>query len=343
MPQQRPRAAAFRLTQAALAPAAVLAYPYFVGKLLIRSRASGVSATAVSSLYARHMQHRLGTRPDETATRLLSALPGVSRGALCLVTLPTRAAHRITGHVPPVYRYPYTGTPPLTHHAAARTTYYDDAVAKHLDGARGLRQLVVLGAGFDTRAHRADRDSPVRFFEVDTPATQALKRGLLRRTGMDRPGVTYVPVDFLAQDWWQSLVAAGFEPAGPALFLWEAVTMYLDMRSVEGTLDRIASAAPGSVVAFDYFSADTLRSRGPFMRYARAAARFVGEPLAYGLETSAPAGRHMAAVLGGHGLVLAEHRPIGTGVPGGPPPAGFVIATVPDVAGTRNRIPDRRR
>lgn len=70
--------------------------------------------------------------------------------------------------------------------------------------------------------------------------------------------------------------------------------MYLDGASVEGTLRRIAATAPGSVVAFDYFSAEAITSRSPFLRYARAAAAFAGEPLTFGIDNTPPAGARAA-------------------------------------------------
>lgn len=113
---------------------------------------------------------------------------------------------------------------------------------------------------------------------------------MLKKAGLATHLSVYVPADFQATtDWYENLVAAGFDPSRPAFFLWEAVTMYLDRAAVEDTLRRIAGTAPGSVVAFDYFSAETFTSGSPFMRYARAAAKFVGEPLTLGIYNTPPA------------------------------------------------------
>jgi len=318
-------AAAFRLVQAGLFPAAALAYPVFVVRFLRSSRRRGTSATASASLYTRCMQDRLGTRRDDLAARLLLRMPGVSRGALAVLTAPTLVAHRLTGHVPAIYRYPYQGVPPLRHQSAARTTFYDAALARHLDGTE---QLVVLGAGFDTRAHRLPGGASVRCFEVDEPRTQDLKRALLRASGAAPDAAVHVPVDFLAEDWWERLVAAGFDPGRRSFFLWEAVTMYLDREAVETTLRRIAGTAEGSAVAFDFFSAEVVGSPSLFMRYARAATAFTGEPLRFGLDTSPPARQRVAGFLGGLGLALEEYRAFGPGTGGRPDAAGFAVAVV---------------
>lgn len=322
----------FRVAQAAMAPVAIVAYPAFVWRLLRRSRVAGVSATVAASLYTRYMQHHLGTRSDDPAARLLAALPGVPRTALAMVTAPTLLAHRITGHVPRLYRYPYTGPPPLAHQPAARTTFYDAALAREMGG---VRQLVVLGAGLDTRADLLPRGGRLRCFEVDRAPTQALKLDLMRRVGLDPNRTIRVSVDFRTDDWFERLTRAGFDPALPTFYLWEAVTMYLDPRTVEATLERVAAAAPGSVLAFDYFSAATIGSRDPLMAYARAAARCAGEPLTYGLETAPPSREAVSRFLEARGLVLREHRTFGRESAGRAAPAGFVVAAVPEGSGRR--------
>jgi methyltransferase (TIGR00027 family) len=316
---------AFRLLQAGLVPVAVPGYVVFVVRLLRSSRRSDVSATVLASLYTRYMQHRLRTRDDEPAATLLQGIPAVCHPALALVTAPTLAAHRLTRHVPRIYRYPYEGTPPLSHQAAARTTFYDAALARHL---RTVDQLVVLGAGLDTRSYTLPPGTPVQCFELDTATTQAFKRSLLAHTGLPTTGVSYVPVDFRTENWLEKAIEAGFDPTRPSFYLWEAVTMYLNLEAVQRTLSAVASTAEGSVVAFDYFATETLRSRSVFMRYARAATRFVGEPLTFGLDTTAPTRERITAFLAPWGLVPEEHRVFGRSTRRHPAPAGFITAVL---------------
>ena len=163
-------AGVFRLLQLAWLPIALIGYVPFVLKLVRFSRTAGVSATTLASLYTRWMQHSLGTRRDAPAVRLLLVFPNVSPLGLILTTGGTLLAHRATGFVPRIYRYPYEGDPPMAHQSAARTTFFDAALARHLSD---LEQLVLLGADLDTRAYRMpDR---IHCFEVDTPQTQHLK------------------------------------------------------------------------------------------------------------------------------------------------------------------------
>jgi methyltransferase (TIGR00027 family) len=320
-----PAAALFRVIQAALLPVGTVGYLLAVPKLLLYSRRTAVSATILASLYARYMEHRLGTRPDEPAARLMKVMPNVARLGFALETTPTMAAHLLTGHVPRIYRYPYPGTPPLHHHASARTSFYDTAFHRHLPG---IDQLVILGAGFDTRVYRLAPENSVRCFEIDQPRTQTFKITMLKDAGLATSLATYVAADFETEDWFEKLVAAGYDPARPTFFLWEGVTMYLDRGSVEATLRRIAGTAPGGVVAFDYFSTTIINSSSLFLRYSRAVTKFIGEPITFGIDNSPPARERAAEFVAAFGLSLEEHRNIGTETLGRPAPAGFVTAVV---------------
>ena len=149
----------FRIIWIIWLPLGTIGLVFFIVRLVAYSRRSGRSATVLASLYSRWMQHSLGTRLDEPAARLTMALPQHAPPAWA-----TLVAHRLTGYVPKVYRYPYEGVPSMSHHAAARTTFYDVALERHL---AGIGQLVILGAGFDTRSYRVP--ARVRCFEIDTP------------------------------------------------------------------------------------------------------------------------------------------------------------------------------
>jgi methyltransferase (TIGR00027 family) len=315
----------FRIIQAALLPVGAAGYLAAVPKLLRYSRRTGVSATLFASLYTRYLQHRLGTRLDEPVARLMRVMPNVSRPGFGLVTAPTRVGYSLTRYVPRIYRYPYPGEAPLRHQQTARTSFYDAALRRHLPG---IDQLVILGAGFDTRAFRLPPEARVRCFEIDKPGTQAFKTRMLKDAGLATDLASYVPADFATEDWFGKLVAAGFDPDRPAFFLWESVTMYLDRESVEGTLRRIAATASGSVVAFDYFSEKIIASRSLFMRYARATARYAGEPLTFGIDTTPPAEERAAEFVEILGLTLEEHRNFGSETRRRHAPAGFVTAVV---------------
>lgn len=316
----------YRAIQLVLLPPAVIGYIFFVIKLVVYSRRTGSSATVLASLYTRYMQHLIGTRRDVPALRLMRVMPCVSQLALAFVTLPTVMAHRVTGYIPKLYRYPYPGEATMQHQPVARTTFYDMAVQQHLAHSD---QLVMLGAGFDTRAYRLPANADVHCFEIDAPETQAFKRAMLEQAGVDTTGVAFVAADFELADWLEKLVAAGFDPDKPSMFTWESVTMYLERQAVESTLRKIAGMAPGTAIAFDYFSAELLESQTLFMRYSRAMIKLTGEPWKFGIDNTPPARDRVAEFLEQCGLVMEEQRNFGPETAGQRPPAGFAIAVVP--------------
>jgi methyltransferase (TIGR00027 family) len=318
-------ATVFRVIQIILLPIGAVGYVPFVVTLIAYSRRTGVSATVLASLYTRYMQHKLSTRRDETAMQLMMVMPNVPQLGLRLSTAPTLVAHRLTGYVPRIYRYPYEGVPPMQHQSAARTTFYDEALERHL---ADVDQFVILGAGFDTRSYRLSAEARVRCFEVDAPKTQAFKREMLQKAGVDATRVTYVPADFEQEDWFEKLVDAAFKPDTPSFFLWEAVTMYLHREAVESALRKIAQTAHGTVVAFDYLSDELIASQSFFMRYARVVLNATSEPWHFGLDNTPPARNHVAAFLASCGLTLEEQRNFGRETGRKRAVAGFATATV---------------
>ena len=135
---------------------------------------------------------------------------------------------------------------------AVRTAYLDAHVS-HWTGEHGFGQVVILGAGMDTRAARLAADG-VTFFEVDHPATQAYKRERLAELdGYPVDAATYTSCNFETEDFLDRLVAEGFDAGAPAIIVWEGVVPYLTQEAVRGTLSRIASGCdPRTVVTFDY-------------------------------------------------------------------------------------------
>jgi methyltransferase (TIGR00027 family) len=139
-----------------------------------------------------------------------------------------------------------------------RTRFIDDCVREGV--AAGLRQLVLLGAGFDSRGLRMREvvEADVRVYEIDVPAQLDRKRRALAKAGVRVPArVTDVPYDFHGDDLERELTAAleakGFRPGAGAMFVWEGVIGYIDMGAVDRTLRFVASAGgPGTRLAFTY-------------------------------------------------------------------------------------------
>ena len=160
---------------------------------------------------------------------------------------------------------------------AARSRFSEETLAACV--ARGVRQVVVLGAGLDTFSLR-NPHAGIRVFEVDYPATQDWKRERLEQAGLAVPDtLTFAPVDFERQSLADGLAAAGFRADRSAFFQWLGVVPYLTREAISQTLDFIAGV-PESEVVFDYgepFENYAEERRANVMAVAeRAAAR--GEP-----------------------------------------------------------------
>jgi methyltransferase (TIGR00027 family) len=149
--------------------------------------------------------------------------------------------------------------------------------------------VLILGAGFDSRAWRLPGMDRVRVFELDHPATQAAKQRVLRRGGSQPAHVTFVPVVFGSDDPARALPAAGFTAEAPALVLWEGVTNYLDREAVDATFGLLARMlGSGSPVLFTYVDAGMLDGSAVFegAQTTMRAVRRVGEPLTFGFVPS---------------------------------------------------------
>jgi methyltransferase (TIGR00027 family) len=169
---------------------------------------------------------------------------------------------------------------------AVRCRYMDDLLKESL--STGIAQVVILGAGFDSRAYRfGELLRGVKVFEVDHPATQKGKIEKLNRIfGRVPEYISYVPIDFQTEDLGK-LISSGYVPSKKTLFIWEGVIQYLTADAVDQTLAFVAQqSAPGSSIVFDYLYASALHAeekRGEIERMSRAR-RFTGEGLIFGIE-----------------------------------------------------------
>jgi len=143
--------------------------------------------------------------------------------------------------------------PGLTEYMIARTAYFDGLFVDALK--REFPQIVLMGAGYDTRAYRfAELNRGTKIFELDIAPTQNQKKTYLKKARIDIPqNVKLVPIDFNNEALGDVLEKAGFDVLEKALFIWEGVTYYLDAESVDATLNFVSgSAHPDSILAFDY-------------------------------------------------------------------------------------------
>jgi methyltransferase (TIGR00027 family) len=220
--------------------------------------------------------------------------------------------------------------PEMVRSVNLRTRYFDAALEEAL--ALNIRQIVILGAGFDSRGYRfADRFGNARFFEVDQPSTQEYKKLRVKEIfGALPPQVRYVPVDFTKDDLLAQLTKGGYAEQDPTLFIWEGVTYYLPERAVRDTLRFVRDhAAPRSRIAFDYVVSGHHKIDNPNTTMARW-----GEPFVFGFP-----GERASEYLRREGLEVVSdetpfeylHRlfPLAAKREGRPDGGGYCTAAVP--------------
>jgi len=190
---------------------------------------------------------------------------------------------------------PETAVPSI----AIRTRFFDDAVRASV--ARGVRQIVLLGAGLDTRAYRLDLPRAVRWFEVDRGPVLDHKRAVLAAA---QPTVqrAEVPGDACAPEAFAALHAAGLARDAPALWVAEGLLCFLSPDEVRALFAHVRESSPAGEVLFDVPSLACVEARGDF---ARAGGALHRRGLCFG--TDDPAG--LARSMGLDASVVHEGHP----------------------------------
>jgi methyltransferase (TIGR00027 family) len=177
--------------------------------------------------------------------------------------------------------------PGAANSVVARTRYIDDYLMQCI--ADGMEQLVILGAGYDSRAYRFDElKAKVRVFEVDHPNTQKAKIQKVKEIFGSLPSnVTYVGLDLDKRKLGEGLLESGYDKSKKTLFIWEGVTVYIIPEAVDETLAFVAgNSGKGSSIIFDYAfqSAFDAASENGDARKWREAYERRGEPPKFALK-----------------------------------------------------------
>lgn len=183
-----------------------------------------------------------------------------------------------------------------------RTRYFDDRLDEQL--ARGCRQVVILGAGLDTRAARK-RSPGVDYFEIDDPSTVSFKQARLAERGIDAP-TNFIAGNHVAAGVLPLLETNGFRCDLPSFFIWEGNTMYLTEADAKKVLRDLKARVRQFAISFDYMDkavvARTTGERGTTGFVERFAA--MGAPWHYGIDD-------LDAVAAETGLTVADAMTLG--------------------------------
>jgi methyltransferase (TIGR00027 family) len=262
------------------------------------------------------VQKRIETTTSRTAewtclSRALSSLETARkcyRGDDSIAVLLLPKFLRLLLHIPWAKSYFSRVAAPqgMYEYVIARTKYID-AVFKEVLADR-FEQILIFGAGFDTRALRfQEAAGTTKIFELDVPITQEAKIRQYQKRGLNIPSnVVFVQIDFDKESLSARLEEAGFGRFQRSLFVLEGLLMYLRPESVAETFRTIRDfAGKGSEIVFDYIYASVLRHEGqcPGEKKIVESVAKAGEEWHFGIEQG-----EIERFLSTYDLRLRDHR-----------------------------------
>jgi methyltransferase (TIGR00027 family) len=168
---------------------------------------------------------------------------------------------------------------------ALRARYFDDHSRTCIQD--GYDQIVLLGAGYDSRYVRLPEFRNATIFELDLNSTQVIKKALTRRLYGKLPAnVKYVAIDFSQDSVTEKLLGAGFQAHRKTLFIWEGVTLFLNQDIIEHTLGQLAELATESRIVFDFVPPELIDDQTDYQgnRQLLKLCADIQEPLTFGFQ-----------------------------------------------------------
>ena len=151
--------------------------------------------------------------------------------------------------------------PGFHEHLISRTKFIDELIEK--SAVNGTEQYVILGAGYDSRAHRLELPSSLKIFEVDQPEVSDNKLAKLPKQLPNSDNVTYVNIDFSYQSLTEQLIGAGFDQKKSTIFTLEGVSQYITKEAVSSTIKELASLTRDTNSIFFMSYVDELLDKNP--------------------------------------------------------------------------------
>jgi len=296
-------------------------YTWRVRRIVIPQNISG---TANEPFGGRLAMHVAGTFKDEVAYKIAHHTPvfgGIVRFLLLDIT---GLCCKLSGFKGGFFAYPGPRPSTLMTMMSHRTHFFNQSIQDVLTREDNpAAQLVVLGAGFDTRCYNLPEGKGFKCFEVDMSPTLKAKKRALQLAEVPHNHVTFVETDFNQETWLEALLDSGFNPNLTTYVLWEGVTMYLVEEAVRETLNLIASLPTGSVVGADFFSQDLIQGNPPFEKIGKAMHRGIkyqySENLQFGIPTGETLSEGLEEYLGESGLILKRFEHVGSSEEKKPP------------------------
>jgi len=270
--------------QVVFLPLAVIGLAVGIYKGIVKSKKLGVSFSACRALQYKWFMHYFGTRSDPLSVAFIKSFPCESHFGLWSTFGALVVSQRLFGFTTKLGKLDEPGEETFFSFAGPRVIAFDSILEKYVDQ---VEQVVIPGAGFDLIALRSAKGKGVKVFELDQAETIRVKRETLERAGLEHDWVTYIPVDYARESWADKLLGAGFDGTKRTLFLWQSVSLFLDVDTVKETLRRMAGlCADESIIAQDFYSEAFIS--GKASRAVKRAASMIEkrEPWRFGIDMS---------------------------------------------------------
>jgi methyltransferase (TIGR00027 family) len=291
-------------------PFAIIGLIDGIYKGIIKSKKMGVSFSTCRAFQYRWFMHYFNIRPDPLSVAFAKKSPCESHFGLLSTLGALIISQRLFGFTTWLGKLDEPGEETFVSFAGPRVLMFDRIMEKYVDE---MEQIVIPGAGFDLIALQFTKGKKVKVFELDQVKTLNVKIETLKKAGIQHDWVTYIPVDYANESWVDKLLGAGFDKTKKTLFLWQSVSLYLDVDIVKETLRKMGDlCVDGSIIAQDFHSKAYMS--GEASKTVKRASRMIanrGEPWKFGIDMSNDPKAAVESFLNDCGLKMKEYIQFG--------------------------------
>jgi len=291
-------------------PFAIIGLIDGIYKEMGKSKKLGVSFSAIKALQYRWIMHYFNIRPDPLSVAFTKKFPCESHFGLWSTMGALIISQQLFGFTTRLGKLVEPGEETLDSTAGIRVLMFDKIMEKYVDE---MEQIVLPGAGFDLIALHFTKGKKVKVFELDQVKTLNVKVETLKKAGIKHDWITYIPVDYSNESWVDKLLGAGFDKTKKTLFLWESVSLFLEVDIVKATLKKMADLCiDGSIIAQDFYSkAFILGETSKTVKRSSGMMGKMGEPWKFGIDMSNDPKAAVESFLKECGLKMTEYIQFG--------------------------------
>jgi methyltransferase (TIGR00027 family) len=290
-------------------PFAIIGLIDGIYKGIIKSKKMDVSFSACRALQYKWFMHYFNIRPDPLSVAFTKKFPCESHFGLLSTLGALIISQRLFGFTTRFGKVDEPGEETFFSFAGPRVLMFDRIMEKYVDE---MEQIVIPGAGFDLIALQFTKGKEVKVFELDQVKTLDVKIETLKKAGIKHDWVTYIPVDYSNESWVDKLLGAGFDKTKKTLFLWQSVSLFLEVDIVKETLRKMADlCVDGSIIAQDFYSKAFIL--GEASKTVKRASRMIEkrEPWKFGIDMSGDPKAAVESFLKECGLKITEINQFG--------------------------------